>query len=352
MGSESQRMPAGEYNCSHHRAFTLIEVLVAASIIGLLVGLLLPAVQQAREAARRVQCINNLRQIGLALNAYVGKNLYYPGINTPTGLDSNGKIYSAHHFSPLARMMAELDQVSIYNATNFTFHPCESIALHANRTIMIVSVGLFLCPSDPPSPVDGYGRVNYRFNVGPTPWLAPGSEDSAPWSGPFTSHRFYRPADFQDGLSQTVGTSERIRGDWIQGQFTTGDYQLTDTGVDKSIGGADAALRICASASPDLPEESRSGETWFLSGFHFTNYNHCAPPNWRFRDCGFLPNVESLHERFLEEGVFTARSSHPNGVNGTLMDGSVRLIKDSINLAVWRALATRAGGEVIDNGAF
>ncbi len=329
------------------RALSLIELLAVVATIGLLFGLLIPAVQQSREAARRLQCINNLKQIGLALNSYVASNGFYPGINTPSGLDTNGKLYSGHHFSPLARMLPELGDAPTFNATNFTWHPCEKIAVSSNFTVMSTHVSLFLCPSDSTPSGPGYGRANYRFNVGPTPWMSPGPEDPTPWSGPFTCHRYYRPADFQDGLSQTIGASERIRGSGAGGRQGYGCYRLTDAGDDKLMGGADEALMICSTAAATLPLETRSGEAWFLSGFHFTDYNHCATPNSMIPDCGFLPSVSTLHERFLEEGLFTARSYHPGGVNALLMDGSVQHFKNSIELSVWRALATRSNGEVV-----
>jgi prepilin-type N-terminal cleavage/methylation domain-containing protein/prepilin-type processing-associated H-X9-DG protein len=333
-------------------AFTLIEVLVAIFVIGVLTGLLLPAVQRAREAARRIECINNLKQIGLALNAYVSLHQCFPSTVSPTGFDSNGHIYSAHRYSPLARMLSELEQVPLYNASNFTDYATSNWSLLANETAMRVTNNGFLCPSDPGPSVEGYGRVNYRFNMGPTPWEAPVARAPLISSGAFTTHRFNRPGDFPDGLSQTVGASERIQGDWDKRRFSAGDYRLAGVGDDKSLGGADEAIAICSGVPAMWPHESRAGESWFITGFHSTIYNHCASPNFRIPDCGFLPTGDDVQSRFPQEGMFSARSYHPSGVNALMMDGSVQFIKDGISLPVWRALSTRNGGEVIPGAPF
>lgn len=335
--------------------FTLIELLVVISIIGILMALLLPAVQGAREAARRVECTNNLKQVGLALQSYSAKYAYFPGTTTPTAFTPRGPA-SNHCYSPLARMLPELEQGPLYNAINLTGQGTIPSSLWANLTVMSTTVGFFLCPSDQRQVVSGYGRVSYRFNLGPSPWVAPAPCKQEALDGPFTTHRFYGPADFTDGLSQTVGGSERLQGDWVEGNWSPGDYVLTGAG-DGLMGNPnppfltiDWAVSVCAGASPSLPFETRSGESWVLSGYHFTDYNHCLTPNAKIRDCSLFSLTEGIHNRTLHEGVFTARSHHPGGVNVLFMDGSVRFAKDSVNLAVWRAAATRASGDIVGDG--
>lgn len=328
--------------------FTLIELLVVILVIGILSSLLLPAVQGAREAARRLTCANHLKQIGLALHSYASAHGYFPPINGPSTTDTDPRnFFSAHAYSPLVRMLAELEQGPLYNASNFWGIATTDASLWANQTVMATSVGLFLCPSDSTPPVGGYGRVTYRFNQGPSPWFAPGPNKELCWDGPFTVHRAYRPADFRDGLSQTIGVSERLQGDWRKGTFSPGDYRLTgvdDTG--RSL--ISWAVSVCASAPSSSLVESRAGESWFLSGLHFTNYNHCVPPNAPSPDCSLYSFEEGIHWRTLHQGVFTARSRHPGGVNALSMDGHVLFVRNSIDPSIWRALATRNGGEVVD----
>jgi prepilin-type N-terminal cleavage/methylation domain-containing protein/prepilin-type processing-associated H-X9-DG protein len=339
------------------RGFTLIEILVAIAIIAALFAFLLPAVQSAREASRRIDCSNHSRQIGLALQSYGSTYQYFPGVDSPTAFTRSGGVVSSHSYSPLARVLAELGEGPLYNACNLTSGATLPSSLWANLTVMSMSVSLFLCPSAAQSPVPGYGRVNYRFNVGPGPWDAPAPLKQAAWDGPFTTHRFYPPAAFTDGLSQTVGASERLQGTWTKSVWSPGDYVLTGVGDSlmahiPTLLTTDWVVSVCASASVGLPIETRSGESWFLSGFHFTEYNHCVPPNAAIRDCSLYSFSEGIRWRTLHEGVFTARSGHPGGVNTLLMDGSVRFVRDGVNLAVWRALATRASGDLVSGDSF
>ncbi len=333
-----------------HRGLTVIELLVVIGIIGILAGLALTGVQRARESARRVQCINNLKQIGIALQNYESGNGFFPSINSPT-YQINGNPISAFYFSPLTRMLPQFEQAALYNSTNFTWPPAEPLALFSNHTVMVTSVDAFLCPSESSAAVPGYGRVNYRFNLGPTPWKAASDLVLESWTGPFTSHRFYRTSDFTDGLSNTIGVSERLQGNWDKQSLGAGDYLLTPIGNQK-IGGCERAIGLCGKMPLSLPHDSRSGESWFLSGYHFTNYNHCMAPNARQFDCGFFPTAGDLHSRTIIEGLFTARSNHSSGVNVLTMDGSVHFAKDSINMTIWRDLATRAGGEIAGSESF
>ncbi len=330
--------------------FTLIELLVVILVIAALAGLLLPAVQSARESARRAQCVNGLKQIGLALHNYEGIHNGFPPINIPT--ETYPVFYSTNSYSPLARMLPQLELTPLYNSVNFlTPADIGGFALGANQTAMTTAISFLLCPSDPSDSPRGYGRVNYRFNIGPTPWYSSGANVPRSLSGPFTVHRFYRTADFADGLSQTAGVSERLQGDWISQRLDRGDYLLTPEGSGaEHSDDPDRAVAICASfTAGQTAQESRGGESWFLSGLHLTNYNHCSGPNASSPDCAFDPRKEDVHDRAMHDGVFTARSNHPGGVNVMMMDGSVRFARDAIALPIWRALATRSGGEVVSD---
>jgi len=259
--------------------FTLIELVAVVAVIAALTAFLLPAVQSAREASRRIECVNNLKQIGLALQSYESTYRFFPGVETTSGRIS-GRSFSNHGYSPLARMLAQLELAPLYNASNLTSQATLPDSLWANLTVMTTSVGLFICPSESARSLPGYGRVNYRFSLGPSPWFAPAQLKQGAWDGPFTSHEFHAPSSFTDGLSQTIGVSERLQGSWIEGNWSPGGYVLTGEG-DGFLGGIphpltiDWVVSVCATSSEMLPIETRSGESWFLSGFHFPAYNHC-----------------------------------------------------------------------------
>ncbi len=342
---------------THTRAFTLVEVLVAISVIGLLLALLLPAVQQARESARRMTCLNNLRQVGIALNHYHATHRYFPGIFSITERSADGQyFYSGHCFSPFARMLSELDSPTLFNSANFFTLPSLGEGLVANQTVMTISLSVVLCPSDAESTPLGYGRSNYRFSHGPSPWLTAGATRPASYSGPFSVHRFYGHAHFKDGLSATVAASERLQGDWSLDElhhnrdYLVGRGAMTD---DPNASDPEWVLSVCRRLQQQgSGHGSRSGETWFLSGLTNTNYNHSAPPNSHDMDCAYDEFDGDVHSRVLHNGVFTARSLHPGGVNVLWMDGSTRLVKDSVAIRVWQAVSTRAGGESVSADVF
>jgi prepilin-type processing-associated H-X9-DG protein len=304
----------------------------------------------ARESARRMACRNNLKQVGIAVQSYGALHDYAPPI-----LPDSPPQDAFFPLSPLARMLVELDQQPLHDSINFVPIPTLGAGLQANQTAMMTTLSLFLCPADAADGPVGYGRVSYRFNTGPGPtyFATDGYQIyQGQGTGPFTAPAIHRLSSFTDGLSQTAGVSERIQGDWMRGTFTLGDYTLSTTlPVWNNTAPMTIAqgVAICAEAPPDAPVESRSGESWFLSGYHFTNYNHCITPNSKVRDCSFFPFVEGIHDRTLHQGVFTARSHHDGGVNLLFMDGSARFIADGISLSVWRAIATRNGGEVLSS---
>ena len=331
--------------------FTLIETLVVVTIIGILVALLLPAVQAAREAAHRIQCINNLKQVGLGIQAYQAAQGVFPPIDLAMDAKVRGLIYAGRFQSALSRILPTLEQGDLYNALNFQEIPTLGHVLAMNQTAMQFTVGGFLCPSDPAAGVPGYGRCNYAVNLGPSARFAPYKRDPLSMHGPFAVFQVLGPADFRDGLSNTVGVSEHLQGDWLKETTRRGgDYLLGDgkdavppAGIDPRS--YDAAIYFCDHLAASTPVESRRGESWFLSGYHFTNYNHTAPPNPKGSACSFDFNYDDLHNRVHRSGVFPATSNHPGGVNVVLMDGSVRFVRDGVDLATWRAVATRDGGE-------
>ena len=338
-----------EWKAIARRGFTLIELLVVVSAIALLCSFLIPAVQSAREAADRSRCVNNLKQIGIGLHSYASLHSRFPPVTLLPSRPAIPPVDWYNMTSPMARMLPHLEQSPLYHAINFDLPADFGPGLSANSTVMTSAVTIFVCPSDGGSPVSGYGRVNYRFSLGPaTMFSSQVPATGVALSGAFPPTSALQAADFPDGLSSTIGLSERLQGGWMKRTFRRGgDYLLRDGGY--AGPDPDVALSICRSLppAPSSPHESRGGESWFLTGLHYSNYNHCSTPNRSADDCSFTRYVDTVHDRFMIDGAFSASSAHPGGVNVLMMGGEVRFIRDSVALPTWRALSTRNGGEVI-----
>jgi prepilin-type N-terminal cleavage/methylation domain-containing protein/prepilin-type processing-associated H-X9-DG protein len=338
-----------------HRArrqagFSLVELLVVIVIIATLIGLMLPAVQAAREAARRAQCANNLKQIGIALNAYEALHQCYPfqwphlhgRLPTPPTLCDHRE--GPQVLSILFRLTPQLDMLPLYSATNVVFEHCAApfspYPHPANTTSLAVQVATFLCPSDGHVPHGAHPSA-YRGNVGVGPNWGQSAEcpDSGngffPWEGPG------RTALIIDGLAHTAAFSERLLG---SGQFERKvperDFGDLATWCDTTT--ADVALQGCrlASASLDFPFVTNGGHRWFVSQRDQTLYTHAQEPN------GSIP--DGIDMARPHKGLVAARSFHPGGVNVLMGDGSTRFMSETVQRAVWRALGTRDGREVVE----
>jgi prepilin-type N-terminal cleavage/methylation domain-containing protein/prepilin-type processing-associated H-X9-DG protein len=328
--------------------FTLFETMVVVSVIGLLIALTLPAVEASREAARRAQCGNNLKQIGLALHSYEVSNRSFPLNWGELRVDPiHGQpwhIYS-RPYSALTRLLAELDQQPLYAAINFSVETYprgrgSDFLAPQNLTAFATALAVFLCPSDGavgPSPF----ACNYRGNygAGPEPGTTQETYDSG--NGFYTFPGVLGPQNFPDGLSHTVAYSERLRGTGQVGGLAPardfGNIMVADYCIYRD---ANYALACCKlAATQNFPAYRRGGFTWFYGDFECTAYNHAQEPNGRIPD--------ALAD-FSWVGIATARSLHPGGVNGLMADGSVRFFQSSIHREVWRALGTRNGGELVE----
>ena len=297
--------------------FTLVELLVVIAIIGILVALLLPAVQAAREAGRRTECNNNLKQIGLALHNYHDSlKRLPPGRWGGVG----GKVWGPH-----CLILPYMEQGNIHRMIDFTVlwdHPNNAAA----RAAVVPS---FLCPSDPQSDVPaGWAGTNYHGCEGNHPMQHTGTFCHA---NPVPVMKF---AMITDGLSNTAAWSERFKGDWSNAIITERSDIFKPGGVPTT---PDDAMNACRSFTPSLSNQfqSNSGAPWLAgTADNFTGYLHIAPPG--DRSCHFPPGSQ----------MRTANSGHPNGVNLLRCDASVTFIPRSVDLAVWRGMGSRSGQEV------
>ena len=338
------------------RGFTLIELLVVIGIISILLGLSLPAVQAAREAARRMQCQNNLRQIGLALHAYHASHNGFPiAVNSAASRpDKQGfvQITYAGYYSFHARLLPFLEQESIYQAINFTVGttppvtinyppptPEERIENAINSTASSQGLAVFLCPSDGGA-FHGVGN-NYWGNVGVGGYPEPSVLHPDSGNGFLSEMRMTTDATVPDGLSHTAAFAERLRGSGRHPLVPSRDFWFIRTGQTGTADDLLTACRIAGRAEYDRSGFANAGDSWFWSGRDRTFYNHAQPPNGAILDCldgAFQP----------PPGMATARGLHSGGVNTLMGDGAVRFVTQSISQDVWRGLGTRNGGELVD----
>lgn len=328
----------------YRSGFTLVELLVVIAIIGLLVGLLMPAIQAAREAARRSQCGNHLRQIALAVHHYEGTYRCLPAstiltlANTAT---ANNLAWGVH-----GRILQFLEEENLYNDVDLTQ------AWDYQAAIDSLQVPSYACPSDPKARQlrdPGGGRVKlypttYGFNMGT--WFVFDPATGRGGDGAFFPNSHLALASFLDGASHTLLIAE-VKA-W-QPYTRNGGPSSTAIPNDPA-----AAAAIVASG----PQFKDTGHTEWADGrVHHTGFTAALTPNTTVHHTVGGQTLDTDYNSWQEGAngstgaptyaMITSRSYHPGIVQTALVDGSVRSIPESIDLAVWRALATRNGGEIV-----
>ena len=346
------------------RGFTLIELLVVIAIIAVLIALLLPAVQAAREAARRAQCVNNMKQIGLAIHNYISSNDTLPpagGLDRTTPVPNAGSALVPQTASSKLRLLPYIEQQSLYNAYNFAYGDVFTPGVIFNFTVLGTKINSYLCPSDPNAgnsgtvylapttmtvatsnyPMNGgTNRQNFGGNVNGTAWWIGGSTNYGNRVG---------LNSVTDGTSNTAVFSEFIKGTSGPNPPVSPSRGMVYEVTNFNNGGPLNDLNICQAST--ILQWDYKGEYWSQqdSGRGGGPYYHVVTPNKKACDNG-APGGASAGNG--ADSFVNASSYHSGGVNVLMLDGSVRFVKDSVALVTWNALGTINGGEVISADSF
>jgi prepilin-type N-terminal cleavage/methylation domain-containing protein/prepilin-type processing-associated H-X9-DG protein len=365
--ADSRPIPE-EISPMRHRGFTLIELLVVIAIIAVLIALLLPAVQAAREAARRSQCVNNLKQLGIAVQNYADVN----GALPPTGnqVTVPAGFGPTNDFSMKQRMLPYMEQQPLFNAFNQT----QVYNAVQNGTASSTFVNTFTCPSDPNTIIRGmanyaghdFGDCNYGNNIGTIMSLngikfdGPAYALGAPTYGPTVTL-----ASVTDGTTNTAMFSE-----WLKGTNSTKDglfmvyiaktsFTVSSPGAPLTPAGSTSFANTLQNISL-MCQSTKTQGALTTKGYAWTDdacgigggYSHINTPNKRA--CMFSNLNTASPNSFIYSlaTMIGASSNHPGGVNVGFLDGSVKFIKDSVNAGTWGSLGTMSGGEIIDASSF
>jgi prepilin-type N-terminal cleavage/methylation domain-containing protein len=316
--------------------FTLIELLVVIAIIAILIGLLLPAVQRVREAAARAKCLNNLKQIGLAVHNYHDTLGELPsGGFYPQGVTSVS--WSVH-----ARLLPYLEQANLQNLINF------NLPYNVQPQVTSQRVAIYLCPSeinDKPR-LDGsltHYPMSYGANMGT--WLVLNPFNGMGGDGALPVNTRVRITDITDGTSNTLGFSE----------VKAYTPYLRDGGAPNAVNSPPpASPAIVVAFGGEFKKDSGHTE-WVDARCHQTGFTTTFPPNTVIPytsagvtyDVDFNSSREGRSTTLITYAAVTSRSYHASGlVQALLMDGSAKPVRNGVSLAVWRAMGTRNGGEI------
>jgi prepilin-type N-terminal cleavage/methylation domain-containing protein/prepilin-type processing-associated H-X9-DG protein len=338
---------AARHVCQHP-GFTALELLVVIGVMSILIGLTLPAVQAARESARRAQCANNLKQVIAATHSFASARGGFPS-QAMWGSDQivfpRGSVTVRGQFSLQCFILPYLDQADLFNQINLDLPANSFYWLEKyHQTAATQIVGTYLCPSDPNvTRSTTFAPTAYRACVGLGEASRVGNTYYFHPDGMFSGGGVVSLAEIRDGLSSTLAYSEKPIGSQAGGSYDPFrdwiDYYFADNLT------VDDWLRACSNLSAADLARARldGGGSWMINGAVYTDFYASAPPNTRVPDCGTTAIDNGV-------GIFAARSYHPGGVNAAMGDGSVRWFSASVNASTWRSLGTRAGGEIAEAG--
>ena len=345
-------------------AFTLVELLVVIAIIGILIALLLPAVQAAREAARRSQCVNNLKQLGLGLQNYHDVNGTFP---FGKGGTSAGTMCNGQRISGFIPLLPYLEQTPLYDRirSGGFGYPAYGPYPWVSWPNWNVQVPSLLCPSDSmPTPAAGQmGNNNYAFSHGDSIYNNCFNSDPVNWSrGMFCMSSTVKIAMVTDGTSNTIAMSERVRANFNAGSQTKVNVKQGNVGGMSSLSSNPGSCLATANGAYYSSPSSVSGyfgTLWVDGETTRCGFTTVLPPN--SPSCLMPSNLcNGCGPSDSPGGVYSPSSNHPGGVNGVFVDGSVRFINDNINTGnlgypevnsgpspygVWGAMGSKQGGE-------
>lgn len=327
------------------RGVTLVELLVVVAILAATIGLLLPAVQTARETARRSSCGNNLRQLALAAANHESARGRFPiGAESRQWDERPDFPHQFFRWSLLAHLAPYYEEERLLRGLDLAVPLYIGLSpgdiAPQNKSIVKLTVPLFLCPSDIAMPVaDLFGPTNYAGCTG----------SGAGGGTPFETDGIYgvnsdtRPKDIRDGLSKTVAFSESILG---SGQKAT----TSRDGVEPATGYGFTFVTPLTVAACQRPFyynfTDLRGFSWANGEYRTTLYNHRDVPNSEMLDClSALMNTTDKARMYAGYGWRSARSRHRGGVGVAMADGAVRFVADSIDAAAWSAASTIAAGD-------
>jgi len=327
---------------SRRSGFTLVELLVVIAIIGILVALLLPAIQAAREAARRSQCVNNLKQLTLAYQNYHDSFKTFPRFAFKSPGFGEWEGYSAHsQLLPFIEQQSLFDQLKI-ESNDFYLRWHDNGVNNGLNMVRSADLPAFLCPSDRRFPSTAAGResgkgCNYAGSMG----VSLSWSNNATQNGIFRRTMETRMADVLDGTSNTIMLSEILCGDLDNAMYRVGEPCMTASGP----GSTNLTVVSTWAQTSCLPTShiSSNGNNWLAPLPTQTIFSTVATPNWQYPTCQWSPSGYASDR----DGVFPARSRHPGGVNTTYVDGSVSFITDNVDEGLYQALGTREGGELV-----